>query len=448
MNKILNITKLFLVTMLLLVFMIACSSSNEKGENESLNEEPTKINVEDKDEDDKKTSNKKNEKIKKDKESKKKKHKYFVLNEKHESLNLREKPYLNSKSVGVVKPGDILKNINGVTKFDGERDWVKVIVNDYDGWVSKSYLDKVEKSEIEKIKKNHKEKNLNNKKENKSNIKNEQKEKQNNKVKKSKKETKNKSSKNIIGTKISGDYMPTQPLNIRSGPGINNNISGYANTGEKLQALESYKNGNTTWYKIKKSNGQVGWVGSGYLTKYSKSSTTQKQNTQSNKKNNQPNDTTNSNKNTSNNQNNTSSTNNYKPNHIYYNGKAVPYKNVGMGGNSAQNVIDTSSYAATFGGAATFSGTDGLNTHFVGHNGGPNQFGGMHTASTFIVTDSNGNAFKYVKSRMYIVDEYGMGEDGTNYYDRIVGTGGGERITLQSTKNHPWKYIVEAVPAK
>lgn len=85
-----------------------------------------------------------------------------------------------------------------------------------------------------------------------------------------------------------------------------------------------------------------------------------------------------------------------------------------------------------------------MNTHFIGHN--PGVFSGMHNSNEFVVTDGNGNAFTYVKTKLYVVDEKGIDTNGVDRWDRIVGTGGGERITLQSTKDHPLKYIVEASP--
>src|SRR5699024_10810272 len=102
--------------------------------------------------------------------------------------------------------------------------------------------------------------------------------------------------------------------------------------------------------------------------------------------------------------------------------------------------------AATYGGSAIFSGLDGNNTHFIGHNGGRNQFGGIQNAKTFVVTDSSGRAFEYVTNAVYIVNEKGVRTDnGENVmWTRILNEGGGERITLQSTYSHPLKWIVEA----
>lgn len=68
-----------------------------------------------------------------------------------------------------------------------------------------------------------------------------------------------------------------------------------------------------------------------------------------------------------------------------------------------------------------FTSSDGLNTHLIGHNGGRNQFEDMHNHDVFVVTDEQGKAFKYVKTDKY-----------------------GERIVLQNTKKHPYKWIIEA----
>jgi cell wall-associated NlpC family hydrolase len=56
-------------------------------------------------------------------------------------------------------------------------------------------------------------------------------------------------------------------LNVRSGPGTNYGIVGKANNGEVLQLLE-LSNG---WYKVKLSNGTVGWVTSQYIVKTNES---------------------------------------------------------------------------------------------------------------------------------------------------------------------------------
>lgn len=222
-----------------------------------------------------------------------------------------------------------------------------------------------------------------------------------------------------MGQAYSGSKLkPTTTLNIRNKPGTSGtSVIGKAQSGKFYTFTRQSKQGTITWYY---SPELKGWVSGYYLTD-GKTVTTKPTPTQkpqaTNKK--------------------------YKPMHIYYGNKAIPYKNSGQSGGQA--TIDKTNNASTWGGASVFSGLDGKNTHLIGHNGGRNQFGGMHTQSVFIVTDAQGRAFRYVKTTMYVVNEYGVRvSDGKNMWDRIVGTGGGERITLQSTKKHPLKYIVEA----
>ncbi len=50
-------------------------------------------------------------------------------------------------------------------------------------------------------------------------------------------------------------------LNIRSGPSTSNSVVGYAYKGDKLQILET-SNG---WYKVKLSNGKIGWGSGKYI---------------------------------------------------------------------------------------------------------------------------------------------------------------------------------------
>ncbi len=51
-------------------------------------------------------------------------------------------------------------------------------------------------------------------------------------------------------------------LNIRSNPGTNNSIIGKLYNGESITVLSEQNN----WYKIKKSNGQTGWVSAQYIS--------------------------------------------------------------------------------------------------------------------------------------------------------------------------------------
>lgn len=123
----------------------------------------------------------------------------------------------------------------------------------------------------------------------------------------------------------------------------------------------------------------------------------------------------------------------YKPNTIYLMGKEVPYKNTGP--NQCQSQIDNHpETAATFGGTATFSGDDNMNTHFAAHNYGAfNNIWNMPIGSEIIVTDGNKKPFKYTLNNIKKVTYDGYGyADGKDYWNEITGTGGGERIVLQT----------------
>ncbi len=131
----------------------------------------------------------------------------------------------------------------------------------------------------------------------------------------------------------------------------------------------------------------------------------------------------------------------YAPMTLYFNGKSVTYANGGKG--SGQSIIDSSRKASTWGGVAVFSGTDGMNTHFIGHN--PGNFTGIQNAKSFIITDKNGTPYTYHVTKVYKVNDSAVGiNDGVNHWSRITGTGGGERVTFQTCYNDDINWIVEA----
>lgn len=127
----------------------------------------------------------------------------------------------------------------------------------------------------------------------------------------------------------------------------------------------------------------------------------------------------------------------YSPMTITMAGQTISYQNGGQSG--GQSIIDSNptGIASTWGGAAVQSGDDGQNTHFIGHN--PGAFSAVFSldvGSQIVVTDANGTPTTYTVRTMLELDDYGeeIGT-GTNYWDLIVGTGGGERISLQSCVN-------------
>lgn len=74
-----------------------------------------------------------------------------------------------------------------------------------------------------------------------------------------------------------GKISASPRLNIRSGTGVNYSIVGKANNGEIVELLEKSSNG---WFKVKMSNGVVGWGSSSYIVETNQSSNDSNINTQ------------------------------------------------------------------------------------------------------------------------------------------------------------------------
>jgi len=134
----------------------------------------------------------------------------------------------------------------------------------------------------------------------------------------------------------------------------------------------------------------------------------------------------------------------YDPMTINFNGKSVPLKNGGVA--NGQAIIDSGPYASTWGGAETFSGTDGLNTHIIGHNPGP--FAGIWTANEIVVVDEKGTPFTYqVTDRFKLRDgKVQMGTDKTEGWEGVVNPNRGEMISVQTcvTGSDTMNWIIEA----
>lgn len=129
---------------------------------------------------------------------------------------------------------------------------------------------------------------------------------------------------------------------------------------------------------------------------------------------------------------------------LMVNGQLISYANAGQG--NGQAIIDANpNVVATWGGAAVQSADDGVNTHFIGHNPGIfNVLFSVGTGATIEVSDGSNNVTSYTVSQIVTVDDSGIAEDGTDYWDQITGTGGGERITLQTCINDDYNLIVFA----
>lgn len=134
------------------------------------------------------------------------------------------------------------------------------------------------------------------------------------------------------------------------------------------------------------------------------------------------------------------------PNILSFLGSSVPYQNGGMG--SGQAIIDANpnGTASTWGGATPFSGTDGLNTHFIGHHWGA--FDGvlsLANGSVITVFDSNGTPFNYSVYNVATVDQAGNDVNtGYSLYGEITSVGGGERIVLQTCIDETTRRIIFA----
>lgn len=131
-----------------------------------------------------------------------------------------------------------------------------------------------------------------------------------------------------------------------------------------------------------------------------------------------------------------------EPSTIYFTDYAVQYKNSGY--LTGQSMIDETDFAATFGGAAKFSGNDNHNTHFIGHI--DEQFKDIQNEQYIFVTDTEGEVFAYEVYAVYTTEDNGV--EVTTRTDRlkqIVSKGDTERITLQTCITDNLNWIVEAV---
>lgn len=139
------------------------------------------------------------------------------------------------------------------------------------------------------------------------------------------------------------------------------------------------------------------------------------------------------------------STPSYSAYRMIVGGKTIPYKNGGI--SKGQSIIDNdTSILSTWGGAETFSGSDGFNTHFIGHN--PGVFSVLlkvSMGSTIIVTDGSGNPTTYAVTNIFTVDDNAYNKkDGENYYNYMVSKRGGEVITLQTCLSSDENLIIRA----
>ncbi|REC31090.1 sortase [Enterococcus pseudoavium] len=126
------------------------------------------------------------------------------------------------------------------------------------------------------------------------------------------------------------------------------------------------------------------------------------------------------------------------------NDQLISYSNAGKA--SGQAVIDANpNQVATWGGAAVQSGTDEANTHFIGHNPGIfNVLFSVGVGDRIEVSDGSNQITDYTVTQIVTVDDSGMAAAGTDYWEQITGTGGGERMTLQTCINDDYNLIIFA----
>lgn len=131
-------------------------------------------------------------------------------------------------------------------------------------------------------------------------------------------------------------------------------------------------------------------------------------------------------------------------NQLKIGGQMISYLNAGQG--NGQAIIDANpNLVATWGGASVQSGNDGANTHFIGHNPGIfNVLFSVGVGETIDISDSSNNLTTYTVSQIVTVNDSGVAADGTDYWDQITGSGGGERISLQTCINDDYNLIVFA----
>jgi sortase (surface protein transpeptidase) len=125
---------------------------------------------------------------------------------------------------------------------------------------------------------------------------------------------------------------------------------------------------------------------------------------------------------------------------LYINGRGIPY----IQGNMSMAAAPAN-MAATWGGQTLYSNSSGQNTHFIGHN--PGVFSGLFSlgiGSQITVTDGAGAARTYTVRRIAQVNDHAVTSSGEDLWGLITGTGGGQRITLQTCITNTENLIVFA----
>ena len=224
----------------------------------------------------------------------------------------------------------------------------------------------------------------------------------------------------LIETQIDKTYWLTTVLNLRSTASKEGNALGSFPLGTEVHGIATVSNG---WIKVQVGN-STGYMAGKYLSESKVEKAVAPQPVASNP---------------------VASAPSYAPYKMYVIGKTLTYKNGGI--DNGQAIIDGNiNLVSTWGGAETWSGSDGMNTHFIGHSHGAFKgLGNIGIGASIIVTDSNGNPTFYKVTNKIVVDDDCVGvNDGKYYYDYVTGTGGGEVITLQTCQTSTTNWMIRA----
>lgn len=224
----------------------------------------------------------------------------------------------------------------------------------------------------------------------------------------------------LIETPIDKTYWLTTVLNLRSIASANGSVLGSYPLGTEVHGIATVSNG---WVKVEIGN-STGYMSGKYLSanKVEKAPAPVPAAPQP-----------------------VATAPTYAPYKMYVIGKTLTYKNGGI--DNGQAIIDGNiNLISTWGGAETWSGTDGMNTHFIGHSHGAFKgLGSIGIGASIIVTDSKGNPTFYKVTNKFVVDDDCVGvNDGKYYYDYVTGTGGGEVITLQTCQTSTTNWMIRA----
>ena len=175
------------------------------------------------------------------------------------SINLREQPSATSNKVSKLQAG------SKVTIKESQNGWANIQTEDGQcGWVSGYYVtDENGKSAVPAVntkvnpvaqnnnnlnKKTFKNKNITNIKNNSENV---------------QAENQKTSPSSNASSSAMGRVNSSVGLNVRSGAGINNKVISTLNNNDDVEILGE----ESGWYKVRLSNGTIGYVGAGYIAK-------------------------------------------------------------------------------------------------------------------------------------------------------------------------------------